>query len=144
MAFKFSYQKVLDFKEREKEFAKQEYGSVKLRQLELEEQLDGLAMEKDKVFNQYNDVDRKKVSDLQTIQQEMEHVNRKMKQLQAKSEEIHLEVEQKHQVLIERLQEVKMWNQWRKKSRAAFQKQMDQKEQALLDEMAVLRYSHKV
>ncbi len=144
MAFKFSFQKVLDFKEKEKEFAEQEYGTIKQQQIEIEGQLEDLEMEKEQVFRQYNDVDRKTVSDLQSLQQEVEHVNLKMKQLESKSQEIDLEVEQKQQVLIERLQEAKMWNQWKAKSMAAFQKQIEQKEQAMLDEMAVLRYSHKV
>jgi flagellar FliJ protein len=60
------------------------------------------------------------------------------------SQQIYQEVEQKHQVLIERLQEAKMWNQWKTKSKDVFQKQLERKEQALLDEMAVLRYSRRV
>lgn len=143
MTYKFSFQKVLDFKEKEKEFAQADYGTVKLRQLELEEQIEDLVLKKEKVFSQYNDMNRRTVSELQLIDQEREHVNRRMKQLQAKSQEIYMEVEQKQQVLIDRMQEAKMWNQWKAKSKAAFQKQLEQKEQALLDEMAVLRYSRK-
>ncbi|QCJ42399.1 flagellar export protein FliJ [Bacillus sp. S3] len=144
MTYKFSFQKVLDFKEKEKEFAEQEYGTIKIRQIELEEEMEDLELEKEKMFHQYNHVDRKTVSQLLHVQHEMEHVNRKMKQLTTQSQQVHQQLETKHQVLIEKMQEVKMWNQWKTKSKAAFQKQQDLKEQAILDEMAVLRYSYRV
>jgi flagellar FliJ protein len=53
-------------------------------------------------------------------------------------------VEQKHQVLIEKTQEAKIWNQWKAKSKQVFLKQMERQEQAMLDEMAVLRYSRRI
>ncbi|WP_042355952.1 flagellar export protein FliJ [Bacillus rubiinfantis] len=144
MAFKFSFQKVLDVKEKEKEFAQQEFGTAKTRQLELEEQLNELELQKQQIFLKYDETNRKTVSELVEMQHDIEHVNRKMKQLEVKSQQVQVEVETKQQVLISKLQEAKMWNQWKQKSFAAFQKDMQQKEQAMLDEMAVLRYSHKV
>jgi flagellar FliJ protein len=144
MKFDFSYQKVLDVKEKEKEVAKQEYGTIKLRQLELEDQMDGLESEKEKAFDLYNHVNRKTVWELLEVQNEIEHVNLKMEQLKHQSQRIQQEVEQKHQVLIEKTQEAKMWNQWKAKSKAVFLKQMERQEQAMLDEMAVLRYSRRI
>ncbi len=144
MKFNFSFQKVLDFKENEKEIAHQEYGTVKLQQSKLEEQIEGLEMVKDEVFNQYNQIDRKTVWEILEVQQEINHVNLQMKQLANQSQLIHQEVEQKHQLLIEKTQEAKMWNQWKTKSKKAFQKQLDRQEQAMLDEMAILRYSRRV
>ena len=144
MKFNFSFQKVLDFKENEKEIAHQDYGSVKLQQTQIEEQIEGLEMVKDEIFNQYNQVHRKTVWEILEVQQEIEHVNLKMKQLENQSQIIHKKVEEKHQLLIEKSQEAKMWNQWKAKSKEAFQKQMDRKEQAMLDEMAILRYSRRI
>ncbi|MGG3564723.1 flagellar export protein FliJ [Neobacillus rhizosphaerae] len=144
MKFNFSFQKVLDFKENEKEIAHQEYGTVKLQQTQIEEQIEGLEMVKDEIFNQYNQVHRKTVWEILEVQQEIEHVNLKMKQLENQSQIIHKKVEEKHQLLIEKSQEAKMWNQWKAKSKEAFQKQMDRKEQAMLDEMAILRYSRRI
>lgn len=144
MKFNFSFQKVLDFKENEKEIAHQEYGSVKLQQTQIEEQIEGLEMVKDEIFNQYNQVHRKTVWEILAVQQEIEHVNLKMKQLENQSQMILEKVEEKHQLLIEKTQEAKMWNQWKAKSKEAFQKQMDRKEQAMLDEMAILRYSRRI
>ncbi|MGG1399043.1 flagellar export protein FliJ [Bacillus salipaludis] len=144
MKFEFSFQKILDFKEKEKEAAKQDFGAVKLRQLELQEQIEDLELEKVKVFNQYNDVSRKTVWEILEVQNALEHVNLQIKRLEHQFQQIHQTVEQNHQVLIEKTKEVKMWNQWKEKSKAAFQKQIDQKEQAMLDEMAVLRYSRKI
>ncbi|MEH7505262.1 flagellar export protein FliJ [Neobacillus drentensis] len=144
MKFNFSFQKVLDFKENEKEIAHQEYGTVKLQQSKLEEQIEGLEMVKEEVFNQYNQIDRKTVWEILEVQQEINHVNLQMKQLANQSQLIHQEVEQKHQILIEKTQEAKMWNQWKTKSKKAFQKQLDRQEQAMLDEMAILRYSRRV
>jgi flagellar protein FliJ len=144
MKFNFSFQKVLDFKEKEKEIAHQEYGTVKLQQSKLEEQIEGLEMVKEEVFNQYNQIDRKTVWEILEVQQEINHVNLQMEQLANQSQLIHQEVEQKHQLLIEKTQEAKMWNQWKTKSKKAFQKQLDRQEQAMLDEMAILRYSRRV
>jgi flagellar protein FliJ len=144
MKFHFSFQKVLDVKEKQKEVAHQEFGTIKLRQMELEEQIEGLELEKEKVFNQYNNVHKKTVAEILAVQQEIEHVNLQMQQKVQQSQQIHQEVENKHRVLIEKTQEAKMWNQWKAKSKDAFQKQLDQKEQAMLDEMAVLRYARRI
>lgn len=143
MKFTFSFQKVLDVKEKEQEIAKQEYGTTKLRQLELEEQIEGLELVKENVFRQYNDVDRKTVKEILEFQQEIDHVSHRMKQLEDQSQQIQQEVEQKHEVLIKKNQESKMWNIWKTKSMEAFQKQLDLSEQAMLDEMAVLRYTRR-
>jgi len=144
MKFNFSFQKVLDFKEKEKEIAHQEYGTVKHQQSQLEEQLEGLEVVKNEVFDQYNHVHRKTVLEILEVQKEIEHVNQQMKQLENQSQLLHQEVEQKHQLLIEKTQEAKMWNQWKAKSKEAFHKQLDRQEQAMLDEMAILRYSRRV
>jgi flagellar protein FliJ len=144
MKMKFSYQKVLDFKEKEKEIAQQEFGTSKLKQMEVEEQLEGLAVEKEKIFNQYNDTNRKSVWQILEVQQEIDHVNLQMKKLEHQSQQIYHEVEQRHQVLIEKTQEAKIWNQWKAKSTAAFQKQIERKEQAFLDELSVLRSARRV
>lgn len=144
MKFEFSFQKVLDFKEKEKEIAQQEFGTIKLQQLELEERIEKLEVEEEKFFKQYNDVHQKTVLELIEVQQEIEHVNLQKKQLEHQSQQVYQEVEQKHQVLIERSQEAKMWNQWKTKSKDAFQKKLERKEQAMLDEMAVLRYSQRI
>ncbi|MDR7235721.1 flagellar export protein FliJ [Neobacillus drentensis] len=143
MKFNFSFQKVLDVKEKEQEIAEQEYGTTKLRQLEIEEQIEGLELVQENVFNQYNDVDRKTVKEILEFQQEIDHVSLRMKRLEGQSQQIHQEVEQKHQVLINKNQETKMWNQWKAKSMEAFQKQLNRSEQAMLDEMAVLRYTRR-
>jgi flagellar protein FliJ len=144
MKFDFSFQKGLEFKEKEKEVVQQEFGDIRLKQLELEEQIDGLEKTKEAVFNQYNDVNRKPVWEILEVQEEIKHINLRMEKLSHQKREITQAVEQKQQVLIEKTQEAKMWNQWKEKSKLAFQKQLDQKEQALLDEMAVLRYSRRV
>lgn len=144
MKFDFAFQKVLDFKEKDKDIAQLEYGTTKLRQLELQEQMEGLELEKDKVFDQYDDVHRKTVWDILEVKQEIDHVNHQIKQLESQSKIIHHEVEQKHQVLIEKTKDAKMWNQWKARSNEAFQKQLVRKEQAMLDEMAVLRFFRRV
>ena len=144
MKFNFSFQKVLDFKEKEKEIAHQEYGTVKLQQSQIEDQIEGLVIVKDEVFNQYNQVHRKTIWEIQEVQKDIDHVNQQMKKLENQSQLIHQVVEQKHQLLIEKTQEAKMWNQWKAKSKDAFQKQLDKQEQAMLDEMAILRYSRRV
>lgn len=144
MKFKFSFQKVLDVKENEQEIAKQEYGTTKLRQLELQEQIDGLELVKENVFNQYNNVHKKTVLEILEVQQDIDHVSLRMKGLENQSQQLFQEVEQKHLVLIEKTQEAKMWNKWKAKSKDAFQKQVDRTEQAMLDEMAVLRYSRRI
>ncbi|MED3563666.1 flagellar export protein FliJ [Bacillus xiapuensis] len=144
MKFEFSFQKILDFKEKEKEKAKKEFGSAKLRQLELQEKMEGLELEKEKIFNHYNEVNRKTVWEIVELQNEIDHVDLQMKRLKDQSRQIHQEVELNHQILIEKTKEAKTWNQWKEKSKAAFQKQLDREEQAMLDEMAVLRYSRRV
>ncbi|MDQ0199550.1 flagellar export protein FliJ [Neobacillus ginsengisoli] len=144
MKFQFSFQKVLDFKEKEKDLAQEEFGTIKLQQLELQEQIEELESVKDKFFNQYDEVDRKSIWEILQLQQEIDHVSVQKKRLENQSKKIFQEVEQKHQVLIEKTQEAKMWKQWKVKSKDSFQKQLERKEQGMLDEMAVLRYSRRI
>lgn len=144
MKFQFTFQKVLDFKEKEKDLAEQEFGQAKSRAIELQEQIDGLEQVKEKAYNQYNDVDRKTIWEMLEFQQGIEYLNHKMKRLEHQSKQVHLEVEQKQQILIEKNQEAKVWNRWKSKSQKVFQLQMEQKEQAMFDEMAVIRYSSKM
>ncbi|NRD79411.1 flagellar export protein FliJ [Bacillus sp. BRMEA1] len=144
MKFQFSFQKVLDFKEKEKEAAEQEFGTIRTIAMELEEKMGNLEQVKENAFTQYNHVDRKTIWEMIEFQQEIEHINKRMKELAHQSQQVHQQVEQKQQVLIEKTQEAKMWNQWKSKSLAIFQRQMEQKEQAMLDEMAVLRYARKI
>ncbi|MCH6266819.1 flagellar export protein FliJ [Neobacillus citreus] len=144
MKYHFSFQKVLDVKEKEKEIAEQEYGTSKVRQLELEEQMNHLDSTMEKTFNQYNDVSRKTVRDILELQDEIQSIHHKKQQLENQFRSIHQEVEERHHLLLEKTKEAKMWNQWKEKSKAVFQKQLNQKEQEMLDEMAVLRYTRKV
>ncbi|WP_251554693.1 flagellar export protein FliJ [Neobacillus muris] len=143
MKYTFSFQKVLDVKEKEQEMAHQDYGAVKLRLMEVDQQMEQLMVEKEEMFEQYNHVHQKSVSEILEMQEEMEHVNQKLKQLTDLSLKIHQEADRKQQVLIEKSQEAKMWNTWKDKSKQAWQKQIELQEQAMLDEMAVLRYSRR-
>jgi flagellar protein FliJ len=140
MKFNFSFQKVLDVKEREKELAQHEYGVMKRRQMELHEQIEGLEMAKEKVFDQYNEVNRKTVWEILEVHEDIKHVELQMKKLEHQSQQIVQEVEQRQQALFEKSKEAKMWNKWKEKSKDAFEKQLIKKEQTMLDEMAVLQY----
>ncbi len=86
----------------------------------------------------------KSVWEILEFQQEIDHVNLQMKQLSFKAQEIDQEVEKHHQVLLEKSKEAKIWNQWKAKSKTTFEQLINQKEQAMLDEMAVLRHSRRL
>jgi len=144
MKFQFPYQKVLDVKEKEKVLAEQEFSSIKARAMELQEQLEGLEQVKEQTFHQYNDFQRKTVWEMIEFQQEIEFLNQQTKRLEHESQKLLKEVEQKQQMLIEKTQEAKIWNQWKSKSLKVFQKQMEQQEQAMFDEMAVIRHFRNV
>lgn len=144
MKYKFAFQKVLDVKEKEKEVAKEEFGSSKQRQMELDRKLAGLESEKDKIYHQFNQVNRKAVWEILEVHEELQHVDQQVKRLTQQSEQLHLEVEHKQIVLFEKTKEAKVWNLWKDKSKKEFIKQQERIEQAMLDEMAILRYSRKV
>lgn len=143
MSYVFSFQKVLDVKEKEKEIAEQQFGSVKHKQMVLQQKMAGLELEKNKAFHQYDNVNRKTVMEIMEFQLEIDHVNQQLRQLAIQSQLIEQEVEKHQRILIEKSKETKMWNQWKSKSKEAFEKVMNQKEQAMLDEMAVIRHSKK-
>jgi flagellar protein FliJ len=140
MKFNFPFQKVLEVKEREKELAQLEYGTLKRRQLELDEQIEGLELAKDKVFDQFNEVHQKTVWEILEVHEDIKYVNLQKERLERQSLQLIQEVEQKQQVLVEKSKEAKIWNKWKEKSIETFEKQLVQKEQAILDEMAVLQY----
>ena len=141
MKFNFSFQKVLDVKEKEKEQVRSEFGDLKLRQAKIEEELEGLARAKDAIFSKYDDLNRKSISEYLEMQDEINHVNGQLGKLTLSHHQIVDAAACKQQLLIEKTQETKIWNQWKEKSRLAFQAQVDKQEQTALDEMAILRHS---
>jgi flagellar protein FliJ len=141
MKFQFTFQKVLDVKQREKEQAQEEFGTIKHRQAELQEKIDQLHQLKGTYLSQYNHVHQKTVLEIMQIQEHVDHIDRQIHHLSIQCNELTEEVDFKQQVLMDKAKEEKMWQQWKTRSFDSFQKQMEQKEQAMLDEMAVLRYS---
>ncbi|HJV47265.1 MAG TPA: flagellar export protein FliJ, partial [Bacillota bacterium] len=139
--FHFSFQKVLDVKEKEKEQAQLEFGVVKRAQTELLEKIDRLHALKESYLTEYNHVHQKTVLEILQIQEHINEVERHIRQLTLQCNQLDQEVDTKQQVLVDRAKEEKVWQQLKKKSFDSFQKQMEQKEQAILDEMAVLRFS---
>lgn len=144
MKFHFVFQKVLDVKEKEKEQAQQEFGKVQRRQTELQEQICELQMQKEFLLNQYNDVHQKTIMEILQVQQDIEHFDHRIHHLSDQFSLINTQVEQKQQVLLDRVKEAKIWKQSKVKSFNTFQKQLEKREQSMLDEMAVLRYSRKM
>jgi flagellar protein FliJ len=144
MKFHFVFQKVLDVKEKEKEQARQEFGSIQRRQTELQEQIDELQWQKEILLNQYNHVHQKTIMEILQVQQDIEHFDQRIHSLSYQCNLIDQEVEQKQQILLDKAKEEKIWSQWKVKSFHAFQKELERREQAMLDEMAVLRYSRKM
>lgn len=143
MRFEFSFQKLLEVKEKEKELAQQEYGAAKNRQLELQDQLKGLEASKEKVLDIYNHVHRKTVSEILEAQQEIAHVDLQLKRVSEETNQMFQKVSEKQLILIEKTKEAKIWDQWKEKSRDHFIKQLAQKEQAMLDEVAVINYARR-
>lgn len=144
MNYKFSFQRILDFKEKEKDQVQQVYSELKQRELSLQDQLDDLEKGKAAAFHRYNHVDSKSIAEILEVNEEIKYINERIEQLNFQKRRIDHEMTNKQQQLIEKSQEVKMWNGWKEKSKAAFIEQMAQKEQAALDEMAILRYSRKI
>ncbi|HJV45273.1 MAG TPA: flagellar export protein FliJ [Bacillota bacterium] len=141
MKFHFSFQKVLDVKEKEKEQAQLEFGVIKRAQTELQEKIDRLHALKESYLVEYNHVHQKTVLEILQIQEHINEVDRYTRQLTLQCNQLDREIDTKQQVLVDRAKEEKVWQQLKNKSFDSFQKQMEQKEQAILDEMAVLRFS---
>lgn len=144
MNYQFSFQRILDFKEKEKEQVQQVFSELKQRETSLQDQLVDLEQVKAAAFHRYNHVDSKSIAEILEVNEEIKYINERIEQLNFQKRRLHHEMTNKHQQLVEKSQEVKMWNGWKDKSKAAFLERMAQKEQASLDEMAVLRYSRKI
>lgn len=144
MKFHFVFQKVLDVKEKEKGQAQQEFGIIQRRQTELQEQISHLQSRKETLFNQFNDVHQKRIMEILQVQQEIEHFDQRIRYLSDECHLVNQEVEQKQQILLDKAKEEKIWKQWKNKSCDAYQKQLERREQAILDEMAVLHYARKM
>jgi flagellar FliJ protein len=141
MSFVYSFQKILDMKEKEKEQAEINY-SKSIQVLHREQQR--LAhLEQNKQNMEQRLLQRKKnvsLAELKTNYEYIDHLQRLIVQAGESKERAEKDVEAKQFILSERAMDQKIWEKLKENSFEKYMKRVRQIEQKELDEIAVVRY----
>lgn len=141
MSYQFPLQRVLDFKEKEKQQAQQDYGISLQKQQDVEQQIYQLYQKKEQAEMQLHQWNRGyKALELVEYHRYIEFMNQQILNLQKHLKRAQKEVDKKQQILMEKSKDEKVWYEW--KSRLTEQDRLTQqkREQDMLDEMANIRY----
>ncbi|WHY88408.1 flagellar export protein FliJ [Neobacillus novalis] len=141
MTFRFPYEHILSLKEKEKEQAFSEYGSLVKKKDQLKEEIHGLLEEQDEQINRSNGM-----TSVVEMQQQSHYLNLLIKKIaQAKEvlSKIDEELRVKQEKYMEKHKDERMWNFLRDKSFDAFLQKEKKVEQDQLDELAVIRHFHQ-
>ncbi|PLS19238.1 hypothetical protein CVD28_02170 [Bacillus sp. M6-12] len=143
MNYHFPHQRILGLKELEEKQAQQEYVSRKKRQLDLEEERERVQNQKEKMRLEFEQQPKKTISEIITFQQWIEYMDKEIDFIDFLIEKAVQEVEKQQEVMLEKMKDTKVWNQWKERSMTAFYKEEERKEQLEADEVAILSHFRK-
>jgi flagellar FliJ protein len=141
MSFVYSFQKILDMKEKEKEQAEVNY-SKSIRVLQQEQQrLDSLKSNKKYLEERMLQGEQNiSLAELKTNYEYIGHLQRLITQANESKELAEKDVEAKQSILSERAIDQKIWEKLKEQSFEKYKEELRKKEQKELDEISVSRY----
>ncbi|MFJ5716424.1 flagellar export protein FliJ [Neobacillus sp. NPDC093127] len=141
MTFRFPYEHILSLKEKEKEQAFSEYGSLVKKKDQLKEEIHGLLEEQDEQINRSNGM-----TSVVEMQQQSHYLNLLIQKI-SKAKEVMSKIDEelriKQEKYMEKHKDERMWNFLRDQSFDAFLQKEKKVEQDQLDELAVIRHFHQ-
>ncbi|MFF2448092.1 flagellar export protein FliJ [Neobacillus sp. NPDC058068] len=141
MTFRFPYEHILNLKEKEKEQAFSEYGSLVKKKDQLKEEIHCLLEEQDEQMNRAN-----RMTSVVEMQQQSHYLNlliQKIAQAKEVLGKLDEELRIKQEKYLEKHKDERMWNFLRDKSLDTFLQKEKKVEQDQLDELAVIRHFHQ-
>jgi flagellar FliJ protein len=141
MSFRFPYDRILSMKEKETEHASKQLHELMQRRKRIEEEYHSINAVRDEKIRSWEEWKAPlKVTEIHDHNVYVDMLEKRIHDLQQTLEKIDEEIGQQRQYLSERKQEEKAWKDWKEKLRVQYEEKIRQQEQAMLDEMATLRY----
>ena len=140
MSFVYSFQKILDFKGKEKEQAEMSY-SHSIEALRMEEQkLAHLEQNKQNMEQKLQEETRISLAELRSGYEYIGHLQQLITKATWTKQQAEKEVESKQEILTERVMDEKVWLKLKENAYEKYKELQQQTEQKELDEIAVARY----
>jgi flagellar protein FliJ len=141
MSFHYSFQKILDMKEKEKEQAEMSY-SKSMQTLQVEQKrLSTLQQTKEEMERRMTRNEESiSLSELKDSYQYLHHLQKLVLQAHHTTIQAEKEVEHKQEILTEKAMDEKVWSKLKDKSYVRYIETMKATEQKELDEIAIARY----
>ena len=141
MSYRFPLQKVLDYKEKEKQQAQQELGSSLQKKQVVEQGIQQLFEKREQVEDRLFAVNKGyKISELHQHHHYMNALNQQIMSMQGQLRRAQKDVERKQSTLMEKARDEKVWQEWKIRLIEQERQEQQKKEQEMLDEMASIRY----
>lgn len=141
MSYRFPLQKVLDYKEKEKQQAQQELGSSLQKKQVVEQGIQQLYIKKEQTEDRLFSLNKGyKASELHHYHQYMNALNQQIISMQGQLKRAQKDVERKQSTLMEKARDEKVWHEWKIRLFEQDRQEQQKKEQEMLDEMASIRY----
>jgi flagellar protein FliJ len=141
MSYQFPLQRILDYKEKEKQQAQQEFGLSLQKKEDVEQEILRLVQKKEQVESQLYQPDRGyKAMELVECQRYIDRINDQVSSLQRHLRRAQKDVEKKQQLLMEKSKDEKIWNEWKTRLIEQDRQSRHKQEQDMLDELASIRY----
>jgi flagellar protein FliJ len=143
MTFHFPYIQILNLKEKEKEQAYIEFGTIVRKKEVIMVEHQSFEQKRSEFFKQAEVTKgHSSIADIKQQHEYLDYLNQKISKLDEMIIKIDYEIASKKSELLEKQKDEKTWNHLRDKSYEKYVQKQKKIEQDLMDEMAAIRHFH--
>jgi flagellar protein FliJ len=144
MTFQYSYEHILNLKEKEKDQAFSELGQSLRKKERIQLELDELLKEKEERLVSWGHSNKPVyISVMQQRSDYLEYVDKKIAKIEAQLAMIESEIAIKKAAFLDKQKDEKTWSHLREKAHSDYLENQKKEEQKFLDEVAVIRHYHQ-
>jgi flagellar protein FliJ len=143
MTFHFPYMHILNLKEKEKEQAYIELGTIVRKKEAVIENKSSLEQKRNEFLNQAASKGHTSIADIQQQHEYLNYLNGEMAKLEEKISQLDHEIAGKKSELLTRQKDEKTWVHLRAKSFEKYIQKQKKIEQDMMDEMAAISHFHQ-
>jgi flagellar FliJ protein len=146
MSFQFPFERILSMKKQETETASLKLQEAIQKRNEVEAELGSLIRHREEMIRSWDQAWNApmKMTDLHERKRYSDALERNIQNLQRHLESLNERVADNQKEVTEKAKEEKVWTNWRDKLLHQHEQKLKQEEQAMLDEMATIRYFRQV
>jgi flagellar protein FliJ len=143
MTFHFPYMHILNLKEKEKEQAYIELGTIVRKKETVIENKSSLEQKRNEFLKQADSKGHISIADIQQQHEYLNYLNGEMTKLEEKISQLDQEIAEKKSELLTRQKDEKTWVHLRAKSFEKYIQKQKKVEQDMMDEMAAISHFHQ-